>query len=69
LKRLVQEDTLVQMKRPELSPGEGNEPKKSAVSKPDLRAGGKDKDDRLSGSQISVEEHLAGLWKVLGLGD
>lgn len=60
---------MVQMKRPELSPGEWNDLKKAAVSKPDLRAGGKDKDDRLSGSQISLEEHLAGLWKVLGLGD
>jgi len=60
---------MVQMKRPELSPGEWDELKAAAVGKQDSRAGGKDQDDRLSGSMISVEEHLAGLWKVLGLGD
>ncbi len=60
---------MVQMKRPELSPEEWKGLKKAAVGRTEDRPGEKDKNDRLSANKISVEEHLAGLWNVLGLGD
>jgi len=59
---------MVRMKRPELSNEEWDELREAAVGKPDDRAGKRDGNDRLA-TAISVEEHLAGLWRVLGLGD
>jgi len=59
---------MVQMKRPELSQEEWDELRDAAVGKSDGRAREKDGNDRLA-TEISVEEHLAGLWHVLGLGD
>jgi hypothetical protein len=68
LEKSPQEDAMVQMKRPDLSQEEWNKLRDAAVGKPDQRARKKDGNDRLA-TEISVEEHLAGLWKVLGLGD
>ena len=60
---------MVQSELSELSSEERDRSKEAAVE--DSADQGKDKTqkDRPASAKISVEEHLAGLWNVLGLGD
>jgi hypothetical protein len=64
---------MVQMKRPDMSDEEWDRLKKAAVGKSSDRTDEEEEEeeekDRLERAKISVEEHLAGLWNVLGLGD
>jgi hypothetical protein len=64
------EEFMVQMKRPDMSDEEWDCLKEAAVGKSsDRTAKEEEEKDRLEKAKISVEEHLAGLWNVLGLGD
>jgi hypothetical protein len=69
MEQCILEDAMVQMKRSELTPEEWDRLKNAAAGKPEERSGDTEKDERLAAQKISVEEHLAGLWNVLGLGD
>jgi len=62
---------MVQSERSELSPEERDRSEEAAVGDSADQEQEKDKSqkDRLASAKISVEEHLAGLWNVLGLGD
>ena len=58
---------MVQSERSELWPEERDRSKEAAVG--DSADQEKDKTQKDRSAKISVEEHLAGLWNVLGLGD
>lgn len=60
---------MVQTERSERSPEESDRSKEAAVGDSADQGKNKTQKDRLASAKISVEEHLAGLWKVLGLGD
>jgi len=62
-----QEAAMVQSERSELWPEERDRSKEAAVG--DSADQEKDKTQKDRSAKISVEEHLAGLWNVLGLGD
>ena len=54
----------------DLTPREGDQLKKAAVGESEGEGTAvKRRQQRLASSRIGMEEHLAGLWNVLGLGD
>jgi len=63
------EEFMAQMKRPGMSDEERDRLKEAAVGQSSDRTAEEEEKDRLEKAKISVEEHLAGLWNVLGLGD
>ncbi|UCD23685.1 MAG: hypothetical protein JSW51_11705 [Gemmatimonadota bacterium] len=61
---------MVQIKRPDMSDEEWERLKRAGAGKSSESPAEEEKEkDRLGDAKISVEEHLAGLWNVLGLGD
>ena len=60
---------MVETERSERSPEERDRSNEAAVGDSADQEKDKTQKDRLASAKISVEEHLAGLWNVLGLGD
>jgi hypothetical protein len=60
---------MVQNERSELSPEKRDQSKVVAADDSGEKPKESAERDRAAKTKISVEEHLAGLWNVLGLGD
>ncbi len=60
---------MVEMKRSEMPEEESSRLKEAAVGKTQDGSKEAEEKNRSEQAKMSVEEHLAGLWNVLGLGD